>query len=804
MAETFADRPAASGGMDPADLDPFQFEVFYHRLFDALSEARDVVRQLAFSQISREVGEVAEGVFLPGGEVSLLSPGLLLHLNTVTRTIRYMHDHRFAEDVGYDEGDQFLCNDPDVAAMHRMDMALAAPLYYEGQMVGWVGNYSHVPEIGATEPGGHPMIATDAYHEGICLTPIKIVEKGKLRRELMDMLTRVVRDPRAIELDTKAKIAANERAKERILAIIDDVGLDFYLAALQKLIDDAESKSRTLVKRRVRGRYRGRVFTDYKLPDRPGLRTVEIELEFEEDGTIAVRAPVVSPQAAGSYNCPLPCFEGNLFCVALGHMLYDTRWNSGVVRVHRTDIPYRSMINADPEASVHFGTVGTGLHSATCVTSALSRAAFVCGEAQDVISPSGPVNQLMYGGIDQFGRRSGRYVMDAVSTGGGALIARDGTDVGVHQINPWISCGDVEATEAVGPILQFGRRRAIDNGAFGRQRGGAASNTVLTFEGTPSMKLGNMAQGYYVSAISGLYGGYPPPASRFITIRGAKVLEAGNVPHDVDELLSYRPDIAENGYNGSPYLPIEPGDLVGQTYWGGAGLGDPLGREPEAVAHDIDEQVLRHDSAARVYGVVVDPGSREVDLEKTAELRARRKAERLAAGVPGREYVQRLVERRERRDLPEPVLEMIDELLATDWSDGFRGELDREKSFAAGEGVTSFSIGDDRRTVLPLTPDVDVVEDGHGVLATVCAECGHVYGRAEENFKWFCSIYDRDPGEIYGDFAPDPDWMVYREFYCPGCGIQVEVEAVPPGMPILHDVEIDWVAMQSAVNEKRG
>lgn len=778
-----------------ATLDPVEFEVFYHRVFDALSESRDVVRQLAFSQISREVGEVAEGLFVPDGEVAVLSPGLLLHLNTVTRTIRYMHENHFAEDVGFDEGDQFICNDPSVAAMHRMDMALAAPLYYNGEMVGWVGNYSHVPEIGATEPGGHPMIATDAYHEGICLTPIKIVEGGKLRRELMEMLTRVVRDPRAIELDTKAKIAANERAKERITALIDEFGVEFFRAASYKLIDDAERKSRAIVQRRVRGKYRGRVFSDYKFPDKPGLRTVEIEIEFEEDGTVAVRAPVISPQAQGSYNCPIPCFEGNLFCVALGHMLYETRWNSGVVRVHRTEIPYRSMINADEEAAVHFGTVGTGLHAATCVTTALSRAAFVCGEIGDVISPSGPVNQLMYGGIDQFGRRSGRYVMDAVSTGGGALATWDGTDVGVHQINPWISCGDVEATEAVGPILQLGRRRAVNTGAFGRYRGGTASNTVLTFEGTPSMKLGNMAQGYYVSAISGLYGGYPPPASRFIVLRGADVLNRNGteIPHEVPELLEFSYGAKQNAYNGSPYRPITPGDLVGQTYWGGAGLGDPLDREVPAVARDLEERLITPDIAGRVYGVVAYGETGAIDEAATAELRARRRAERLAASLPGREYVERMVEQRERRGLPEPVLEMMDELLATEWSQGFRRELDLERAVAVGAlELKRPSLVGERSVLLSLTPDVDVVEDENGIRASVCSHCGHVYGTLDQNFKLFCSIYDRDPAEIYGDFAPDSDWMIYREFYCAGCAKQVEVEAVPPGMPILHDVELEW------------
>ena len=41
------------------------------------------------------------------------------------------------------------------------------------------------------------------------------------------------------------------------------------------------------------------------------------------------------------------------------------------------------------------------------------------------------------------------------------------------------------------------------------------------------------------------------------------------------------------------------------------------------------------------------------------------------------------------------------------------------------------------------------------------------------------------------NFSPDPLWVRIVEFYCPGCGTQVETEYLPPGHPITHDIEID-------------
>ncbi|MBI2864615.1 MAG: acetone carboxylase subunit gamma [Chloroflexi bacterium] len=66
--------------------------------------------------------------------------------------------------------------------------------------------------------------------------------------------------------------------------------------------------------------------------------------------------------------------------------------------------------------------------------------------------------------------------------------------------------------------------------------------------------------------------------------------------------------------------------------------------------------------------------------------------------------------------------------------------------------------------------------------------CGHEFGDYRTNWKESALVYERNPqdGEVYFHTrAADPDFMVLREFYCPGCGSQLEVEAVPPGYPFI-------------------
>ena len=90
------------------------------------------------------------------------------------------------------------------------------------------------------------------------------------------------------------------------------------------------------------------------------------------------------------------------------------------------------------------------------------------------------------------------------------------------------------------------------------------------------------------------------------------------------------------------------------------------------------------------------------------------------------------------------------------------------------------------RILLPLTPSLFIVAKG-GARIVKC-RCGQEYGDYRVNWKLSALIHVRDDEaslrEIYrGRELPDPAWMQLREYICPGCGSQLEVEAVPRGCP---------------------
>ena len=112
-------------------------------------------------------------------------------------------------------------------------------------------------------------------------------------------------------------------------------------------------------------------------------------------------------------------------------------------------------------------------------------------------------------------------------------------------------------------------------------------------------------------------------------------------------------------------------------------------------------------------------------------------------------------------------------------------------------------VGFEERILLPLTPDLFIVaKDGGRVVQCTC---GHDFGDYRVNWKLSALIHVRDDaasiGEIYkGRDMPDPAWVQIREYICPGCGTQLEVEAVPRGTPpdfdFLPDLDTfyrDWL-----------
>lgn len=145
----------------------------------------------------------------------------------------------------------------------------------------------------------------------------------------------------------------------------------------------------------------------------------------------------------------------------------------------------------------------------------------------------------------------------------------------------------------------------------------------------------------------------------------------------------------------------------------------------------------------------------------------------------------------DRKTIEELVDGTIDFYKLKDMLSNFK-DADRFEKYI---GILQERVAWDDPILLPAGLHLYIVLKKNGDRIVKC-DCGHEFCDAKDNWKMHALIHVRDTEdkmvELYPKMlAPDTDWQVIREYYCPECAAQLEVEAVTPWYPILKDFEPD-------------
>jgi N-methylhydantoinase B len=213
---------------------------------------------------------------------------------------------------------------------------------------------------------------------------------------------------------------------------------------------------------------------------------------------------------------------------------------------------------------------------------------------------------------------------------GGARWFADGMDIGGEIPNPISRIANVETNEAMYPIRYLFRRRMRDSGGAGRYRGGTGGEYATVPHGTADGQFGFVVSGKGVDFPMGhgLAGGYSGSPGRYVIARGALAAGAGadgGEPLNMDQIGGRHEVVSWGVYS------VREGDVFYVRWNGAGGLGDPIERDPAAVARDLSEGVISREGANGLYGVVLD-GEGRVEAPKTDARRKGIRKARLAAG----------------------------------------------------------------------------------------------------------------------------------------------------------------------------
>ncbi|MBA2357144.1 MAG: hydantoinase B/oxoprolinase family protein, partial [Actinobacteria bacterium] len=224
-------------------LDPATFEILRHRLWYLNDEGALTISRTSGSPVATEVFDMNAGLMNASGDLVYIDNFICAQATTLSSLVRYLLAE-YADNPGFEPEDVFLCNDPYVSVCHQTCVQVATPIYWEGELVAWAGASLHVIDVGGPTAGQVQVDAADMFGEQPLTGPIKIVENGRLRKDVEGTYLRNSRLPDLLALDLRAKIAAVEAIRRRLLDTFREFGADTVLAAMEDIVDYTERRMR--------------------------------------------------------------------------------------------------------------------------------------------------------------------------------------------------------------------------------------------------------------------------------------------------------------------------------------------------------------------------------------------------------------------------------------------------------------------------------------------------------------------------------------------------------------------------------
>jgi N-methylhydantoinase B/oxoprolinase/acetone carboxylase alpha subunit len=276
------------------------------------------------------------------------------------------------------------------------------------------------------------------------------------------------------------------------------------------------------------------------------------------------------------------------------------------------------------------------------------------GFVEEMAAGSATIMTAEFCGVNQTGVYLTGLTLEQASNGSPARGYSDGENSAWCIYTPEADFGNAEISELYYPILFLGRNLEPDSGGFGQFRGGLGHTAVWMVYNTPGLEYqcGDAGMRSKVVANHGMYGAYPVVPDRpayahdtnvkeLIDARKPLIHRRGEPDHpEIVEKIVARDRVSDAV---APFVTPEPlvdYDIIVHPIGGAQAMGDPILRDPAAVARDLNERWTTLRVAHDIHGVVAAKpnGHWEVDEAATAKRRAEIREERKQRAVPFREW----------------------------------------------------------------------------------------------------------------------------------------------------------------------
>lgn len=606
-----ATRPETEEAVDAVTL-----EVMRNAFIQICEEVTITMLKTAHSSIFNEGKDLSTAVFDRDGRlIAQDMQGCPVHIAAMPQAVRAGIEQYGVPNMH--PGDVFLVNDCYSGGTHLPDVTVFAPVFWKDELVGFIGNRGHHNDVGGMAPGSMPGDATEMYQEGLILPAIKIFDRGERCRDVWSIILANVRLPRNTEGDIAAQRAGVQTGMRRFHSLLERYGPDQVQAGIDAIIAYSERHMRSEIARIPDGVYG---FHDYMDTDGITGRPVRIEVSVRKSGSeIAFDFAGSDPQVGGAVNCVMSVTVASVWIAMLMVTDPNIHPSDGAFSPISVSAPRGTVVNPLPPASTVSGLTETCNRIIDVCIAALAP-----GRPDRVVAGElGSCNVYTLGGMrpSRDGGDAEPWVSILNPKGGwGGMAAKDGWTC---IQDPLSNCRNqpCESLEHVFPfrVRQFALRTGIEGAGKHRGGYGIARDIEVTTDCVVSTCLDRS-----VIPPFGLFGGAEGACNTMFVRRRDKA--------------QFEPLAARQSN-----VPLQAGDVIRIHTAIGGGFGDPLERDPQAVADDVLDGYLPDRQAAQeIYGVVLDAGG-EVQAPATARCRAELRAAREESGGAASERVPTFV-----------------------------------------------------------------------------------------------------------------------------------------------------------------
>jgi N-methylhydantoinase B len=486
-------------------------------------------------------------------------------------------------------GDVFFHNDvylSEGGIGHLPDLCVTAPVFHDGQVVGFVQAFGHHDDIGGAVPGSMPSHATSVFEEGLMVPPIRLWQAGVPNAAALKIMTRNSRMPESLAADLDAECSACLMGTRRLSELFERYGQAAVESCFDAIIDHTtQTFRREILSVIPDGVYTWEDYAEHDGVEPPKLHTQRITLTKTSDdgGKLVLDFTGTGPQARGPIN----------HCGNYADGAFLKKWLAPILR-NLADSPER-MAQLDvnegvvPLIDMRFPPPGTLLtpvfpaptNARTFVI--LRLLGVLAGAVAKAVDGRMPADQetIRYTGVYGTDADGSPYLMREVLGGGsGGRYYADGEDT-IHVV-PDSRNLPTEFSESRFPFVVERLGLTMDSGGAGRFRGG------LGYEKHIRM----LRDAHFMSI-----------ADRSILscwgVRGGRAGEPFSVTIDPGGPAEREVDALADAE------PVRAGEVIRIRTTGGGGWGDPLDRPYAEVLNDIRWRKVSVEGAARDYGVVV-------------------------------------------------------------------------------------------------------------------------------------------------------------------------------------------------------